>query len=142
MKNEKRLARIVTLKKRQEDLRRADVASAAARVREVEDVLDERRRHEALLHVEIATARDVDARDLQATSALLAEHRRSLVAVTDALRVRREEHEAKTVALSDAARGRHALERRQRELRDERTHRAGRVEQEALDDTARRGGRR
>jgi hypothetical protein len=55
MKNEKRLARIITLKKRQEDLRRADVAGAAARVREVEEVLDERRRHEDLLHASIAS---------------------------------------------------------------------------------------
>jgi hypothetical protein len=142
MKNEKRLARIITLKKRQEDLRRADVAGSAARVREVEEVLGERRRHEEMLHASIASTRDVDARDLQASAALLAEHRRSLVAVTEALRARREEHEAKTVALSDVARGRYALERRQRELRDARLERDERVEQEALDDSARRGGRR
>ncbi|MEZ4250391.1 MAG: hypothetical protein R3B99_19335 [Polyangiales bacterium] len=44
--------------------------------------------------------RDVDASELQATSALLAEHRRSLTRVTEALRERREEHEARHGALA------------------------------------------
>lgn len=142
MKDEKRLARIVLLKKRQEDLRRADLAQAAARVREIEDVLAERRRHEDALHASVAGRDELDAHELQATAALLAEHRRTLVSVTEALRARREEHEARAVALSDVARARYALERRRQALRDAQVERDERVEQEALDDVARRGGRR
>jgi hypothetical protein len=141
VKNEKRMARILVLKKRQEDLRRADVAQAAARVRELEDVIDERRRHEDALHAALGATRDVDAAELRATAALLTEHRSSLARVTDALRARREEHEARAAALSDVARSRHAIEQRRHALRDARVEREERAEQESLDDAARRGGR-
>ncbi|MCB9632455.1 MAG: hypothetical protein H6721_10035 [Sandaracinus sp.] len=141
MKNEKRIARILLLKKREEDVRRAEVVQAAARVREVEEVYEERRRHEAHLHEVLGRTRDVDASELQATSALLAEHRRSLTRVTEALRERREEHEARHGALAEAARSRFALERRRHALLEAKRAREARVEQEALDDVARRGGR-
>lgn len=142
MKNEKRIARILLLKKREEDLCRAEVVHAAARVRELEEVCEERRRHETHLHDAMGRPGDVDASELQATSALLAEHRRSLTRVTDALRERREEHEARTGALAEVARSRHALERRRTALREARLVREASVEQEALDDVARRGSRR
>ncbi len=141
MKDEKRLARIVALKKRQEDLRRADVAQAAERVREAEEALEERKKHEDVLYAALGGAREVAAHELQATAALLAEHRRTLVGVTEALRERREEHEAHTAALVDVARARHALENRRQALKDARIEREERVDQVLLDDAARGGGR-
>lgn len=138
MKDRTRLARIVLVKQRERDQRKADMARAAERLRAAEDEVARLAVARDRLSRQLAMPGTRSARDLASGAAVLAQTRHALAAAHERVAEHKKNHARTAARVAESAREIAALDKVRDRLQAQDSQRAERREQNLLDDAARR----
>ena len=138
MKDRTRLARIVLVKQRERDQRKAEMARAAERVRAAEDEVARLAQARERLSRQLAMPGTHSARDLMSGATVLAHTRHALAAAHERVAEQKKHHAREAARVAQSARDLAALDKVRERLRAQDAEKVERVEQNLMDDAARR----
>lgn len=138
MKDRQKLARIVLVKHRQRDVRRASLARAARELQEAERQAARLVAQAEHLERELASVGVTTGVELQHRLAIIERTREAIARANEIVEARRNVHARHLAEVSEVAREIAALERVEDRLRRERDKRVARYEQAQLDERAHR----
>ena len=138
MKDRARLARIVLVKQRERDQRKAEMARAAERVRAAEEEVARLAQARDRLSRQMAMPGTISARDLMSSAEVLAQTRNALAAAHERVVEQKRHHAQKAARVAQSARDLAALDKVRDRLRAQEAEKQERREQNLLDEAARR----
>ena len=136
MKDHQKLARIVVVKRRQHDVRRASLAQAARELQDAERQAARLSAQVERLERELASVGTTTGVELQHRLAIIECTREAIARANEVVEARRNVHAQHLATVSEVAREIAALERVEERLLRERKRRLARYEQTQLDELA------
>ncbi len=136
MKDHQKLARIVVVKRRQHDVRRASLARAARELQDAERQAARLSAQVERLERELASVGTTTGVELQHRLAIIERTREAIARANEVVEARRNVHAQHLATVSEVAREIAALERVEERLLQERKRRLARYEQTQLDELA------